>query len=380
MKKIKVVFLHNQLVCGGAEQALFDLISLMDKSKFDIRILTMVEGGEWESKFQNAGIPIISLFVRRRRGWAPVYFFRHQLRKLKINYMLRCSPEKLVPSLYPEGIDVLVSYSIWEFDRMGFAENARSIKFIHGDVASNQPFRDSILRIRHLLPEYDSIVCVSQQAYQSFCEITGISENVQMHFNPLNSANVSVLAKEEVVLPEGMPVICAVGRLAKEKGYDRLIRIHRNILDLGIAHRLVIVGDGPEREHLIQVIRETGTQDSVIMTGYQSNPYPYMRKSDFLVCSSYTEGLPVIAMECLSLGIPIVSALPSIGEAFGDEVCGLVTENDDDSLQEGIRKMLEDKEFYCQVKESAVRQSRYFDGNRMVREIEELLWPNEFTE
>ena len=93
----------------------------------------------------------------------------------------------------------------------------------------------------------------------------------------------------------------------------------------------------------------------------------------FVVCSSFTEGLPVIAMEALCLGVPMVAAVPSVGEAFGEETCGLITENDNASLMAGIRKMLTDEEFYAKAKEGAMRRSSFFDGRRMAAEVEDML-------
>ena len=97
-----------------------------------------------------------------------------------------------------------------------------------------------------------------------------------------------------------------------------------------------------------------------------------MKQSKFVVCSSFTEGLPVIAMEALCLGVPLVSAVPSVQEIFGDEACGLITDNDNQSLLEGIRKMLTDEEFYQKIKNGAQHRSQYFDGQRMVREVEQI--------
>ena len=114
-------------------------------------------------------------------------------------------------------------------------------------------------------------------------------------------------------------------------------------------------------------------QDTVILAGYQSNPYPYMKQSKFLVSSSFTEGLPVISMEAMCLGIPMVSAVPSIGETFGEEMCGIVTENDNRSLEAGIRKMLTDEAFYAEAKNGAMKRSHFFDGTRMVKEVEQML-------
>ena len=188
----------------------------------------------------------------------------------------------------------------------------------------------------------------------------------------MNSDLVRQKAQEPVDFPEDVPVICAVGRLSREKAYERLLVIHRRLLDQGVRHKLMIVGDVPDREYLDRLIRAMDLQDSVMMAGYQSNPYPYMRKSRFLVISSYTEGLPVISMEALSLGVPVVSTIPSIGEVFGGETCGIVSQNDNSSLEKAIFRMLTDEAFYAEAKAGAEKRSSFFDGKRMVQEIEDL--------
>ena len=68
----------------------------------------------------------------------------------------------------------------------------------------------------------------------------------------------------------------------------------------------------------------------------------------------------------------MVSAVPSIAEVFGDEMCGLITENDTDSLMEGIRRMLADEELYARAKAGAERRSAFFDGKRMVQSVEDM--------
>jgi glycosyltransferase involved in cell wall biosynthesis len=158
-----------------------------------------------------------------------------------------------------------------------------------------------------------------------------------------------------------------------ELGHEHAEAASLRLLNEGIRHKLVIVGDGPDRDFLRRLVNATETQDSVILAGYQSNPYPYMKQSKFLVSSSFTEGLPVISMEAMCLGIPMVSAVPSIGETFGEEMCGIVTENDNRSLEAGIRKMLTDEDFYAEAKAGAMRRSSFFDGARMVKQVEDML-------
>lgn len=372
LKKVKVVFMVQQLVCGGAEQALYDLISLLDKTKFDASVLALVGGGVWEEKFRAAGIPVTNIFYRRPQSRSPMVFMKHQLRKMRIYRVIRKDSRKLLKMFIPEGTDIAVAYSMWGDENAALAYDTKHVRFVHGNVANNPDFRKIIEDNLKFMREYQRIICVSQESYHAFRQFTGLKDTVRMHYNPLNSETVRQLARQTVELPSDVPVICAVGRLAPEKGYDRLIRIHKDILQQGAAHRLVLVGDGPEKEKLMRTVQETGTEESVIFAGYQSNPYPYMKNSRFLVSSSFTEGLPVIAMEALSLGIPIVSAVPSIGEIFGNECCGIITENDDESLKEGIRKMLLDEAFYAEAKQGACSRSTFFDGRRMVKEIEDM--------
>lgn len=372
MKKIKVVFVEDMLVCGGAEQALFDLANLLDKEKFEVTILVQKPGGPWDQKFLDAGIHVIYDYSCRKPTLNPITKLRNISKKLRTDAAYRNNGEGLLDVCCPEGVDIIVSYSMWDHAQCGFASNAKSVKFIHGNMQTNRQFRDLILRDEKLLPRYDRIVCVSNASRDAFVSVTGRSEGVEMHFNPIDSTSVRRKAEMEVDLPQDKPIICAVGRLAAEKGFERLVVIHKRLLEEGIDHRLVIVGDGPDRDYMKRIVAAMDAQDSVILAGYQANPYPYMKKSKFIVCSSFTEGLPVIAMEALCLGIPIVAAVPAVGEIFGEEPCGLITENDNASLRSGIRRMLTDGDFYSQRRAAAQRRSTFFSGRRMAGEIEDM--------
>lgn len=372
MNKIKVIFIQDRLVCGGAEQALFDLARLLDKEKFDVTILALKPGGPWDQKFRDAGIRLIYDYFCRKPTRNPIKKLRNISKKLQMDAAYRQNGEGLLDVILPEKPDIIVSYSTWDHIRCGFAQGAKSVKYLHGNMGTNPAFRELILRDRELLPRYHRIVAVSQGAMDSFVEATGISRNVEFHFNPMDSDEVRRKAEEPVDLPMDKPIICAVGRLAAEKGFERLIVIHKRLVESGVDHRLVIVGDGEDRDYIRRIVRAMDAEDSVILAGYQSNPYPYMKNSKFVVCSSFTEGLPVIAMEALCLGIPLVAAVPAVGEAFGEETCGLITENDNASLMEGIRKMLTEEDYYRMLKQGAERRSAFFDGSRMVGEVEDM--------
>lgn len=369
---IKILFIHSMLVCGGAEQALFDLICLMDKTKFDITVLVQHDGGIWEQKFRDAGIKTVSYWDCQKSSHSPINKLNNYIKRRQIRKAIENDGKNIVDICLGTEYDIIVSYCVWTMQQAGFSGKAKTVKYIHGDVATNLGYHDYMVRSQDLLKRFDRYICVSENGKRSFEALTGITNGVEMHFNPLNSENVRKLSEQRIPDLGKEPIICAVGRLHPEKGFERLIRIHKKLRDEGIVHHLVIVGDGPEEERLHNVITGIGAQESVTMVGYTPNPYPYMKQSSFMVSSSYTEGLPVIAMEALCLGIPIVASVPSVKEVFGNEMCGLITENNDASLEEGIRRMLIDQALFNESKSGAQRRSKFFDGKQMVREIENV--------
>lgn len=371
MGRIKILFLQEKLACGGTEQALYDLACLMDKTKFDITILPLTEGGEWEEKFREAGLHVDSVWSCQKKTKNPWIKLDNWRKRKKIKHSLKNDYKGIIETCYGNQFDIIVAYKVWGNHEFIFGNNAKTIKYIHSDLETNSYERQDILRMKECIDKFDRFICVSHRAKTSFESVTGISKNAVVHFNPLNDENIRELSKAEIRTDENLKTICAVGRLSFEKGFDRLIRIHKKLCDEGYKHRLIIVGEGHMREMLETTIRSIHCEDSVTLAGYSANPYPYMKNSEFIVCSSYTEGLPVIAMEALSLGVPIVSAVPSIGELFGGETCGIITENDDAGLENGIRKMLSDQVFFETAKSGAEKRREYFNGKRMVQEIEQ---------
>lgn len=373
MERIHILFVQHKLVCGGAEQALFDLIGLLDKDRFEAKVFVQNPGGEWEQKFRDAGIELIYDYSCRQPTWNPIKKLGNLSKKLRAQQAYQNGGAGLLEVCLPRWADIVVSYNVWYHEELVFAPGAKTVKYIHGDPGTNPDYRREAEEHRELLSRFNRIVCVSHAAWDAFRQISGLESGVELHYNPMNSENVRHLAQAEADLPSAdLPYICAVGRLSAEKAFERLIVMHRHLLDRGIAHRLVIVGDGPDGDFLRRLIRAMGLENTVIMAGYQSNPYPYIKHSRFLVSSSYTEGLPVTAMEAMCLGVPMVTPIDSVGEVFGGEVCGLITENSNAALEAGIERMLTDETFYQQTLQGAKNRSAYFDGTRMIQEVEAL--------
>jgi N-acetylgalactosamine-N,N'-diacetylbacillosaminyl-diphospho-undecaprenol 4-alpha-N-acetylgalactosaminyltransferase len=90
----------------------------------------------------------------------------------------------------------------------------------------------------------------------------------------------------------------------QSKNFDMLIRAHAVS---GIAHTLLIVGEGPERAALEETARTWGVADRVLLPGFAANPYALMRGADLFVLSSNAEGFPNALVEAMALGVPVVA-------------------------------------------------------------------------
>lgn len=374
MKKIKICFLHQNIVCGGADKALLDLVTLMDKERFDITVFAIQGGGEWEPRFENLGIKVINPYSNLQLDTKnPLKEIVNLLKTKKIEKIKKKGGTGLLDFCCNERFDVIVSYHLNNFCRFApFVKyNAKTVKFIHGDAGTNDYFREKVLQLKAYVNRFDKVVCVSEAANKSFKEITGRTDGVVACHNPVVADDIIQKSNEKADIPQDK-FVCAVGRFEREKGFPRLVRVHKKLLDAGAQHKLVIIGEGYEREAIEKEIANTKTQDSVILTGYCDNPYPYIKNSYFTVCSSYTEGLHIVSLESLCLGVPVVSAYPTVGELFGEELCGIVTENDDDSLCAGMYKMLSDKDFYETTKAAAKRRSEFFATRQMVEKVENI--------
>ena len=309
-----MVFIVHHLVCGGVDQALFDLICLLNKDRFAPCVFVQNPGGTWEGKFREAGIELIYDYSCRKPTRNPVVKVQNLANRLKVSKAYRQGGEGLLDICCPDA-DIVVAYDVWENEPLVFKKGAQTVRYVHGDIGTFESYREDILKTRDFLVRYDRIVCVSDAAWHSFCSLSGLNQGVVMLHNPINSDHVRKLAEKPTDLPDDLPMICSVGRLAPEKGLERLLLVQKKILDQGVDHRLVIVGDGPDRSFLERLARALGTEDRVIFAGNQAQVADYYMAMDFFVFPSVFEGLPGSVIEAQAAGLRCL-----VSDSVTDEV------------------------------------------------------------
>ena len=102
--------------------------------------------------------------------------------------------------------------------------------------------------------------------------------------------------------------VISAGRLTKQKGQWHLIRAFRKVVNRIPEARLMILGQGIEEEYLKALISDLSLENNVIMLGYQSNPYCYLKKADIFAFPSLYEGFGNILLEAMACGLPIISS------------------------------------------------------------------------
>jgi glycosyltransferase involved in cell wall biosynthesis len=150
-------------------------------------------------------------------------------------------------------------------------------------------------------------------------------------------------------LPEGcvafmrqQPTLVAIGRLSPEKGFDLLLRAFAQVRESGAPHyQLLIAGEGPARATLEQTIGLLGLQECVLLPGYVAGADRLLAHAAGFVMSSFTEGMPLVLLEAMQWGVPVlataVGAIPEILREGGGQ---LVAPRDLAALRQGLVSVL----------------------------------------
>lgn len=367
MKKV-LFFIHN-MEDGGAQKVLVHLVNNMDRTKFDISVTALFGGGVNER--------LLAPHIRYRTVFSRPFRGNRILLKL-------LSPERLYRFCIKEQYDIVLSYLEGVSARIisGCPDlTTKTACWIHSTLKSAADGASCFRSIREAEEQYSRfrrILCVSQWTKQAFHSAFPSVERVAVQYNTVESGEILRLAEETAAgLPasNGQILLVSVGSLKPVKGFDRLLRVHRKLRDAGYPVHTCLVGQGPEKEALMQQARELGIADTVTFLGFQPNPHQYVSKCDLYVCSSHSEGFSTAVTESLILGTPVCTVeVSGMKEMLGENnEWGIVTDNNETALYEGIKGLLDDPQRLAYYKEKAAERGRWFSTEETVRATEEML-------
>jgi glycosyltransferase involved in cell wall biosynthesis len=200
---------------------------------------------------------------------------------------------------------------------------------------------------------------------------------IEVIYNAVEINHVRKLAEEKLddgAAYRGKTIVTAC-RLNAQKDFSTLLRAFKEVRDKMEA-RLIIVGDGELRDEIIRNARDLGIENNVIITGFQKNPFPFFKRGDVFVLSSFFEGLPTVVVEALALGVPVVSSdcQSGPGEIIQNGVNGfLVPVQDYHGMADAIIRILTDEKIRNEFVLRGKQRAEFFNAQTMSEDFGKLI-------
>ena len=303
MNKIRLLISSVNLDYGGIEKSLLNLVNSFDFNKYDVTLVLEEKSGIYLNKV-NKGINIIE--------YKPSSDKNLLIRKIK-NFINKCL---WIIKNYNK-YDISICYATYSMPAnfITRASAKKRIIWIHSNYCAAFDYdKDKIndfFDIRYL-NKFDNIVFVSNEAkndlkkYYPFIEKKSITlNNIIDTSEIINNSNLGVKLKKN----DFKNIAVFVGRMDDEvKKVSRIIELAKKCQQDKKDILFLLVGDGPDLLSL-KVMVEEFNLNNVEFVGAQVNPYPYIKKANFLILTSKYEGFPVVYNEAIILDKPILSTV-----------------------------------------------------------------------
>lgn len=288
-----IAFILNSLQGGGAERVTVTLANELASRGYQIEIVLMKKEGPYLDLISDR-VSLADLET------SPLL----QAVRPLISYLRSTQPRYLCSQLMGDSIVALSATSLSRTQTKNVVgiHSRPSMEDLTGTAEKILP------RLAKLLyPRADKIIAASEAVASDVEEFFEVDRPC-VCYNPFDLETIRSRANEPVNHPfvGSDPLFIAVGRLSTTKNINTLIHAFSYFNEIRNA-RLLILGEGPQRDDLESLIDQIGIKKQVSMLGFVDNPYKYIRASDALVLSSISEGFGNVIVEAFACGTPVVS-------------------------------------------------------------------------
>jgi len=362
MDKKNVLFIISALTMGGAENSLVKLLPYI-KDDYNIDVLLLSKKGYWINKLPKE-VNLLYLYDPREKWkfnkflkyilkirtilhkgtlyvcrYSNIYYIIMRKIKIKKNYDVEIS------YLEPKPVQFLVTAP----------KNTKKIHYVRNSIINDMRLsmpRWYLKNCEESFRKVDKFLCVSGDAEEELNKMyqfsKGKSKTIDNLFEFDNLRSKARKDVNSVYKSEGINVV-TVGRFSSQKGFLKLVRAHKKLIDAGYKHNLHIIGryktkndrNYGDGDKVLNFISENKLRGSISLHGEIDNPYPYIDQADIYVSSSNFEGFPRAISEALILNTPVVATNVS-GTAYalnyGDY--GMLISNDVRGLYEGLKELI----------------------------------------
>jgi len=326
MSKAKVIHVYKDFnVYNGLIEILTILAGGIDLDRFDLGVCVFrYEGNSFGNNFERLGGRIFSLDIPKSPG--------SEIREFRGLY-------KFFKKYRPD----IVQTHVLKSNLFGIlaARRAKVPVIIGTEMTLKDIAHTPMTRLRDRLIQplvglslrYSDSFMVTSEYIKNQWYHPGYSEKYRVIYPPFNlekyrSAQASSLSAEGHPNYHD-PTIGFVGRLSEEKGVQTLIEAMATIRMKVPRVRLLIAGTGPTEQRLRKSVQDADLGDSISFLGFCSNAFEVMGKLDVFVLPSRTEGCPIVVLEAMAMGVPVVATnVGGTPELVKDNVTGLLVKSD----------------------------------------------------
>ncbi|MBU4539344.1 MAG: glycosyltransferase [Bacteroidetes bacterium] len=379
--KKKILIRIGSLRHGGAEKVLVTFLKNLPADKYEIDLLLNLYSGKYLAEIP-AWINVFYLnrgemITTNRPKDLPEKIYRKIYQAI-----LKKFPKLLYSTILKDkkyDIEFAAIHGMRDEILNSPLESSKKIIWIHNDLEKTEFKNYTEGEIRKFFG-FDKIMVISEKIQQDF-ERTAKNEEEKKRivriYNPLDT--------EEIITKSNLPVtdyefsktvktFVSVGTVFAQKGFDRLLRVHKKLMDEGLKHHILILGDGYDLENVKKLRDDLGISDTATMLGFTDNPYPYFKKADFYILSSRYEGFPTVLFEAITLKKQIIATdVSGVSEMLENGNLGLITENSEDGIYSGMKKALTDPESFNRYNEALKTYKMSFNLENSVHSITKII-------
>ncbi|WP_080777667.1 glycosyltransferase [Chryseobacterium phocaeense] len=377
--KKKILIRIGSLRHGGAEKVLVNFLKNLPEDKYEVDLLINLYTGmyikEVPSWVKLHYLLKGEMITTNKPHEIPVKAFRVLYQKMFLWFPALLYQFILKNKKYD--VEIAAIHGMYRELLSSPQKDSKKIIWIQNDIFNLKEYTSDVIS---QLFKFDRILVISnklKEEMQKAAKNDGQKQAVIKIFNPidkddtLKKANTAI---DDYPFANDIPTFISIGTVYPQKGYDRLLDVHKRLINEGLKHQIIIIGDGFDFEKTRTQLNELGLQETVKMLGFRSNPYPYLKKADFYVMSSRHEGFPTIIAEALILNKPVVSTdVSGIKDLLQDGKLGLITPNSEEGIYEGMKKFLTDRELTARYESEIAAKDLPFVLQKSVAHLQEII-------
>ena len=389
--KKKILIRIGSLRHGGAEKVLVTFLKNLPEEKYDIELLLNLYSGKYLPEvprwinvlYLNKG----EMITTNRIQDIPKKAFRVIYQK-----MLQTFPNFLYKNIL-KGKKYDVEFAAIHGFRDDILnsplKSSKKIVWIHNDLRKTEFHHYTDAEIRKFFG-FDKILVISEHIEKDFENLAQTAEEknkIVRIYNPLDTDEIltksqkaldgNQVATSPISKPKSQkqtPVFISVGTVFPQKGFDRLLNVHKRLLEEGLPHQIQIVGDGYDFENIKKLKSELRLDKSVEMLGFMENPYPFLKNADFFVLSSRYEGFPTVLFEAITLQKNIIATdVSGVREMLLNGELGQIVENSEQGIYEGMKLALRNPEHFNTYQEKLQEYQMPFSLQNSVNSVMKII-------